>query len=82
VHIKVSKYGMFTSRNRPNCCHGNIHLDIFWIRSSPVRFPHKNEELLVSHFLPLSVLHFIETVLSYESSSNRQIPGNMTSVRC
>ena len=49
VHLHVGKQGPFTSRNRPIDSLGNIYLDVDRIHSSPVPFPHKDKELLVSY---------------------------------
>ena len=49
VHLHVSKNGPFSRRNRPIDSLGNIHLDVYWIHSPPVPFPHQDEELLVRH---------------------------------
>ena len=49
VHLQVSKHGPFPYRNRPIDCLGNIYLDVHRIYSSPVPFPHQDQELLVRH---------------------------------
>ncbi|KAF2604386.1 hypothetical protein F2Q70_00025099 [Brassica cretica] len=49
VHLHVDKQGPFTSRNRPTDSLGDIYLDVDRIHSSPVPFPHKDQELLGKH---------------------------------
>ncbi|CAN6807479.1 unnamed protein product [Brassica oleracea] len=49
VHLQVSKYGPFAYRNRPIDSAGNIYLDVYRIYSSPVPFPHQDQELLGKH---------------------------------
>ncbi|WZY81796.1 hypothetical protein YC2023_028180 [Brassica napus] len=49
VHLQVSKHGPFPYRNRPIDCLGNIYLDVHRIYSSPVPFPHQDQELLGKH---------------------------------
>ena len=66
VHLHVDKQGPFTSRNRPTDSLGDIYLDVDRIHSSPVPFPHKDQELLVRYTHTLYFLymsHFMYIVL-------------------
>ncbi|WZZ39824.1 hypothetical protein YC2023_036083 [Brassica napus] len=51
VHLQVSKHGPFAYRNLPIDRAGNIYLDVYRIYSSPVPFPHQDQEGNTAHYL-------------------------------